>query len=328
MEFLFIDTESCTGRDNDGSLCSFGYAICDENFNLIEQRDILFNPLPSRFAVGDVKHAKQTGITFAYTVEQFRSSPRFSEKYDEIKKLFENRIVVGFAMINDVKYINDACKKFSLPIINYKFLDVQFVYKLIYPEETAIGLKTLNEKYGNVYNAHRSDADALATATLFKTFLNESGFTLSSVMEKYGIYLGQNDDDGYFLNYADAIIKGKFGLKISKKVQSAIYSDFADSLTLSSNKTTVCFSHKIERKDADYLRTMINLLLNNKMGFTRERENCSVFIHENGEETKNLADGIKLMKLSDLEIKLGYTENMSFNDEAFLYDYFSKKISI
>ena len=46
MEYLVIDTESCTGRDNDGSLCSLGYAICDENLNVLEQRDLLFNPLP------------------------------------------------------------------------------------------------------------------------------------------------------------------------------------------------------------------------------------------------------------------------------------------
>ena len=44
MEYLVIDTESCTGRSDDGSLCSLGYAICDENLNVIRQEDLLFNP--------------------------------------------------------------------------------------------------------------------------------------------------------------------------------------------------------------------------------------------------------------------------------------------
>ena len=64
MEYLVIDTESCTGKDNDGSLCSIGYAVCDENLNIIKQEDVLFNPLPKRFAVGDKKKRKADGRYF------------------------------------------------------------------------------------------------------------------------------------------------------------------------------------------------------------------------------------------------------------------------
>ena len=81
MEYLVIDTESCTGRSDDGSLCSLGYAVCDENLNILSQNDVLFNPMPKRFQVGDKKNAKRTGITFAYTVEEFRKAPKFCDIY-------------------------------------------------------------------------------------------------------------------------------------------------------------------------------------------------------------------------------------------------------
>ena len=132
MEYLVIDTESCTGRSDDGSLCSIGYAVCDENFNVIEKEDILINPLPKRFLVGDKKNAKRTGVTFAYTVEEFRKAPRFCDLYDRIKSIFSGRTVLGFSMANDVKYLNDACDSFSLPRIEYNFYDVQFIYQLLY----------------------------------------------------------------------------------------------------------------------------------------------------------------------------------------------------
>ena len=112
MEFIVIDTESCTGRADDGSLCSVGYAICDEELNILQQEDILINPLPKRFMVGDKKNAKRTGVTFAYTVEEFRAAPRFNEVYEKIKKLFTGRTVLGFSMANDVKYLNNACDCF------------------------------------------------------------------------------------------------------------------------------------------------------------------------------------------------------------------------
>ena len=88
MEYLVIDTESCTGRADDGSLCSIGYAVCDENLNVLKQEDVLINPLPKRFFIGDKKNFKRTGIEFAYTIEEFRKAPRFNNLYAKIKELF------------------------------------------------------------------------------------------------------------------------------------------------------------------------------------------------------------------------------------------------
>lgn len=44
MRFLFFDIECANTFNNICKLCSFGYVIMDEHFNLIEQRDIIINP--------------------------------------------------------------------------------------------------------------------------------------------------------------------------------------------------------------------------------------------------------------------------------------------
>ena len=62
MEYLVIDTESCTGKDDDGSLCSIGYCICNEKLKITEREDVLFNPMPKRFSVGDKSNARRTGV--------------------------------------------------------------------------------------------------------------------------------------------------------------------------------------------------------------------------------------------------------------------------
>ncbi len=322
MEYLIFDTESCTGHADDGSLCSLGYVIADENFNVIKRDDILINPLPSKFFVGDKKHAKQTGITFAYSIEEFRRSPRFDALYDKIANLFKDRLALGFSIVNDLRYLNDACVKYSLPIINYKFLDVQYIYKLIHPEENAVGLKILCEKYGCEYLAHRADEDAFATLTLLKKILDEKAIDLHTLLLKYGVVLGTNDTEGYVLNYSYSVIKKEFGLKPSNKVLLSIYSDFVKNLIPEKNKTIFCFSHKTERKYPDRLLSMIDYIYKKGFCFTKEVDSCDFLITTDNEEIENP----KAITFEEFERKTGFNQNYLFNDEKLLELYYLKPV--
>lgn len=42
MKYLFIDIECADGGK--GTICSFGYVIADENFNVIKSEDVIINP--------------------------------------------------------------------------------------------------------------------------------------------------------------------------------------------------------------------------------------------------------------------------------------------
>lgn len=334
MEYLVIDTESCTGKDNDGSLCSIGYAVCDENLNIIKQEDVLFNPLPKRFAVGDKKNAKRTGVTFAYEVEDFRKAPRFSERYDFVRSLFENRIVLGFAMVNDVKYLNDACNKYNLPRITYEFIDAQFIYQLIHPEANSIGLKTLGEKYELHYTEHRSDDDAAVSVMLLKKFLEEENLSLNEIVNKYSIHYGKNSSDGYHMNYSDALNTEDFGLKRSKKIQSILFFDYVSKLPKKRTKNRICFSYKLEKADVNYTRTLIKLINEKGYSFTRDADACNVFVcydDEDNDKRKTCAMQVKkrdlvIMSVKDFEKQIGYTRNAEFNDKEFLAEYYETKL--
>ncbi|MBR1867272.1 MAG: 3'-5' exonuclease, partial [Clostridia bacterium] len=316
MEYLIFDTESCTGHANDGSICSFGYILCDENFNVLERNDLLINPLPSRFFVGDKKHAKKTGITFAYSVEEFRKAPRFNVIYDKIRKLFDNRIALGFSMVNDVRYLNDACIKYSLPIINYSFLDVQYLFKLVHPEENVVGLKNLCEKYGCEYQAHRADEDSFATLTVLNKLTEEISSNVQGLILKYGVKFGKNDDEGYSLNYCDAVIKRQFGLKPSNKVLFSVYLEYIKTLEFTKNKKSICFSHKIERKNVNYLISLIDTIYKKGMCFTRDADACDIFIVAEDEEVENVKR--KVMKVKEFELKIDFNTSSLYDDEILL----------
>ena len=327
MEYLAIDTESCTGKTDDGSLCSLGYAVCDDDFNIVTREDILFNPLPSRFYVGDKKNLKRTGIAFAYSKADFRKSKRFSEEYERITRIFQGKTVLGFSMVNDIKYLNDACRKFGLPIIEYKFLDIQYLYKLIFPAATSIGLKTLCEKYSNEYLAHRSDEDAVASVMLMKSFLQRENVTLSEIIQKYGVYYGENTKDGYYLNYSEAVIKEQYGLKLGKKATNAVFADFLRKLQQKKGKKRIAFSRKLERENSSYLRTIIELIGENDMTFTKDFDAADIFVKTVIEEElpQNLKPKVSVITVSELENRIGYTENRKYFDESFLRTYFTEK---
>ena len=77
--------------------------------------------------------------------EEFRKSPRFSKVYNDIKRLFlKADLCIGFAVGNDVRYLNNACQAFRLPLIAYRFIDVQMLAGYIDEENKGMGLSRLN----------------------------------------------------------------------------------------------------------------------------------------------------------------------------------------
>ncbi|MBR2337590.1 MAG: hypothetical protein IKA61_06575 [Clostridia bacterium] len=331
MEYLVIDTESCTGRADDGSLCSLGYAICDEKLNILCQEDLLFNPMPKRFQVGDKKNAKRTGITFAYSVEEFRKAPKFCDTYSKIKDLFKGRTVLGFSMSNDVKYLNDACDKYSLKRIDYKFYDIQYIYQLMHPDESAIGLKTLNEKYSVEYLAHRSDEDAAGSVMLLKKFLEAEGTTFKEVVKKYKLHRGVNSQDGYYVCYSDAVIEGLHGLKISKRIQSYVFADYLKNLPyVQKPLERICFSAKIEKMDVSFTRTLIDLCYEKNFVYDHDTDLITVFVTDEKED-KRIAylnskqiKRLKIMSLNEFCKFIGYSENFIYSDKQFLTEFYKK----
>ena len=129
MEYLFFDIEASEGR----SMCSFGYVLTDERFNILDKEDILMNP-EARFctqAYSRKNREEKRGITLAYPEKTFTKSPTFPKRYDRIKAMLEkpDRMIIGFSHVNDVRYLCVACRRYKKPFFSYRFFDVQDVYR-------------------------------------------------------------------------------------------------------------------------------------------------------------------------------------------------------
>lgn len=334
MEYLVIDTESCTGKSDDGSLCSIGYVIADESLNILEKSDILVNPLPKRFAVGNKKNLKRTGVMFAYTEDEFRQAPSFNERYHIIKDLFDNRLVLGFAMANDVKYLNDACDKYELPRIEYEYMDVQFAYKLLNPEENSIGLKTLSVKYGINYHEHRSDEDAAVSLLVLKSILDEHQMKYDDFIKDYKIVYGVNNKIGHHPPYSVAEFRGEKGLSVSHRLKNFIYSDYLNRLPKKRTGEVYCFAYALERKNPDLLRTIIDSIYKRGNSFTRDADICTVYVKENNATDDSRLNALKLnnkrlkkiVTFNELTTELGILSPCKYDDTDFLISLHEKLI--
>lgn len=184
MKILSYDIESTTGNHNDGSMCSFGYCLSNENFEILLQEDIVMNPKTRRF---------ENRIPLHYDKAFIKSQPRFPEHYDKVKGLFTDKdLIIGFSVSNDVDFLNNACEVYSLNKIDYEFLDVQLLYKTVFKKPTLSALSSIAEELGIEYMAHRSDEDARVTLLVLKHIVDYVNLPILEVLRKYSITLGSN----------------------------------------------------------------------------------------------------------------------------------------
>ena len=223
MRILSFDIESCTGNPYDGSLCSFGYVVYD-NGKITEADDLLCNPLPKYFTLG--KWGEEPTLKLAYPVSAFRKSPRFDKIYPRIKELFSDcDFAIGFSMGNDHKYLNNACDKFSLERISYKFLDVQLLVGLVFPELKNLGLKAPAEKFGIEFLAHRSDEDARVTLEVFEKVVSSYGKSFKDFLNDFGIEFGTNGQKGHVGCYSVEAINQRIATG-SKAVRKLLFDGY------------------------------------------------------------------------------------------------------
>ncbi len=287
MKYLSIDIESCNGRFQNASMCSFGYCLADEKFNIIKQEDLVMNPIPKKFFNG---RAEKADIKLAYTEEFFRSSPRFSSYYDKISSLFEDVLVIGFAVDNDVKYLNNACDYFDKQRINYRFLDVQILHRAVNKLKTVTSLSNASENLKEDFIVHRSDEDARMTLLVLKNILKEENLDLNDLVEKYGIVYGENRVDDFSLCRCRLDELAKIS-KTRTKNKNILIHGFIERLPhIIKSQTNTVFTRKyvtmsrdIQNEDVDLTRRIIYKL--NKMGgrYVGNLRSCDIFVVKDAE---------------------------------------------
>ena len=184
MKILSYDIESTTGSHSDASMCTFGYCIADEKFNILEQRDIVMRPYTRRY---------EPRIKLHYDKSFIKAQQPFPFWYEEIKGLFEScDLIIGFSVSNDVDFLNNACQVYKLDKIIYDFVDVQLLHKTVYKKQNMCGLEGVANDFNIEYLAHRSDEDARVTLLVLKRMASDLGLSIEELLRKFHITPGVN----------------------------------------------------------------------------------------------------------------------------------------
>ena len=183
--FLFFDCECANCFDGEGKICSLGYVLTDDEFNIIEKQDVVMNPkCKFDWYILSAKNKCQ----LAYSKDYFRAQPDFGAFYKDIKKLFTsgNRKIFGFAVDGDVSFINTACERAGVDYIQFASMDLRPVFESSYNEK--MKLKEWCE-YLKIdvsdFTAHRSVDDAEMTMLCCKELCKKLEITGDELYSKF-----------------------------------------------------------------------------------------------------------------------------------------------
>ena len=186
MEFIFFDIECANCFQGRGKICSFGYVITDENFNIISKEDILVNPHSKFHLCG---HGNHPGITLGYDEKTFKSSPDFNRNYGKIRELLTkpDRLVFGFSVMSDAGYIKSECERYHKEIFDYNFIDIQRIFTDYKGLQNTPSLINCAHEYGVIESqeVHKSDDDSYFTMRVLKGICEETGLSPLELVEKY-----------------------------------------------------------------------------------------------------------------------------------------------
>lgn len=183
--YVFFDCECANCFDGEGKICSLGYVLTDDEFNILEKQDVIMNPkCEFDWYILSPKNKCQ----LAYSKDYFRAQPDFGAYYKDIKKLFTsgNRKIFGFAVDGDVSFVNTACERAGVDYIQFGAMDLRPVLEKTYNQQMKLYewcqyLKIDVEEI----KAHKSVDDAEMTMRCCKALCEKLGITGDELYEKF-----------------------------------------------------------------------------------------------------------------------------------------------
>jgi inhibitor of KinA sporulation pathway (predicted exonuclease) len=311
MEYLFFDIECANCFHGRGKICSFGYVITDEKFNVITKNDILVNPHSKFHLCG---HGNHPGITLGYDEKAFNSSPDFPKHYKKIRELLTkpNRLVFGFSVMSDAGYIKSECERFHKEIFDYDFIDIQRIFTDYKELDNTPSLIKCAHEYGvlETQDVHKSDDDSYFTMRVLKGICEETGLSALEIIEKYPhckCWCKNGELGSEFLKYKEFLKAQKLS-KMEKLTNSPrsnwMHTSLARADEFSSyqkrvfiNKVTpsmlcgkkVCLSSLFEEYHFNEMMNIVSLLAKHGAKYTRHAYFCDIFVEyditdKNGKE--------------------------------------------
>ena len=183
MKYLFFDIECANCDLGKGKICSFGYVLTDENFTVLQKEDILINP-DAPFHLTNRRDRRD--ITLGYTEQEFLSAPKFPVFYDKIFSLItdSDTLAIGYAVVNDVNFLQSECERYSLIMPDFVYFDVQLTYSDFMGVKNVVGLERSSAEFGAVAKQeHVSVDDAEDTLRVARGICDSLAIPFSAVLE-------------------------------------------------------------------------------------------------------------------------------------------------
>lgn len=183
MNYLFFDIECANCFDGIGKMCSFGYVLTNEHFEILETDDIVMNP---DCEFDWYLYKNKNDIKLAYSQDFFRSKPNFPNHYGRIRDLVlkTDTKVFAFGALNDIGFVVSACERYKLPILFYSAYDLE---QIIRSDDEIFGSLEKRCEILRIDNsdlkAHKSSDDAIMTMRLLKAFCEKKNILVEEIVK-------------------------------------------------------------------------------------------------------------------------------------------------
>ncbi len=183
MKYLFFDIECANCDLGKGKICSFGYILTDESFNILEEDDILINPDAPFHLTG---RKDKRDIKLGYPKEAFLQAERFPAFHERIFALITDKdtLAIGYAVINDVNFLISECERYSLSLPDFEYYDVQLLYSDYKSVRNVVSLERASTEFGvEITEEHVSREDARDTMLVAKGICDRLSIGLTDALK-------------------------------------------------------------------------------------------------------------------------------------------------
>lgn len=324
MRYLFFDIECCNGRN----ICEFGYVITDDEFNILEKKDITINPENKFNLIG---RPDGRDLYLHYSESKYYKSYKFPNFYDEIKELIEypDQLVVGHAISNDAGFLRTACRRYKLEPINFKFADSQRMFSEFTNIRKSISLETACENL-NVEKPkylHKSDDDSELTMNLVKGMCEQLECTLEELIEICDSCSGKSENNE--IKYDNNGIRQKryesAKSGINNNIRGRNYRKFlqfldgvkpqGDIIESPINGKTLCISLNYEIGHFKEMLSLVQLLTNHNATYKMKASDNDIFVtYDVKDEEGNLRYCSRLKHVNDAIVEGKDIKTISFDE--------------
>lgn len=182
--YLFFDIECANCFNGVGKMCSLGYVVVNEEFEILDEDDVVMNP---ETEFDWYLFAPKKDCQLAYSKDYFRMQHNFESYYSPIKKLFEEagRKILGFSVSNDIGFLQSACERYNLPGINYAAYDIRKILS------SSVGKDQKLEDWAETFNIslknlkmHKSVDDAKLSMLVLKSLCEQKNISIEDLIQK------------------------------------------------------------------------------------------------------------------------------------------------